>query len=210
MDGLFTIDEIKTTKKGRYALFCDGEFLFSVDEETLVKHAIEPGTVLTKEEKEALGRESTLHAAREKAYMYLTMRDYGENELYGRLLKDFDPYTCAAVVARLRELGLLDDGKFAAKYAEELKNKGKSRTEIRNKLREKGLDRDLIDSLTCEDSDETDVIRGIIESGYLRKLRSENGYRKVYAALIRRGFRSSDVRRALAFYTADEEEEYYE
>ncbi len=210
MDGLFTVSDIKNTKKGRYALFCDGEFLFSVDEETLLKHGLEKGSVLTKPELDALEKESDLHKAREKAYLYLTLRDHGERELYDKLKKDFDSHTCASVVARLKELGLLDDGKFGQKLAEELKKKGKSRAEIRNKLREKGLDRELIESLTCEDSDETDTIRGIIRSGYLRKLSGENGYRRVYAALMRRGFRSSDVRRALATFTDREEDTYDE
>ena len=210
MGDRITLDEIKTTKKGRYALFCHGDFLFSVDEETLLRHDLKQGSELSAEEVEELKEESTLHSAREKAYLYLSMRDYGERELYDKLQKDFDPYTCAAVVARLKELGLLDDMKFAGKYAEELKRKGKSRAEIRYKLREKGLDRELIDSVTEKDTDETDTIRGIIESSYLRKLKGENGYGRVYAALLRRGFRSADVRRALSYYTSDREEETFD
>ena len=63
MDGLFTVSDIKNTKKGRYALFCDGEFLFSVDEETLLKHGLEKGSVLTKPELDALEKEAALVAA---------------------------------------------------------------------------------------------------------------------------------------------------
>ncbi len=209
MDATVTITGIKTTKKGRYALFCDGEFLFSVDEETLVKHGLKEGTVLTRPELECLSRESDLHAAREKAYAYLSLRDYGERELYEKLCRTYDPHTCAAVTARLKELGLLDDGKFAAKLAEEMKRKGKSLAEIRNRLREKGVDRETAESVLEErEEDETGTIRGIIESGYLRKLAGEDGYRKVYAALARRGFRSTDIRRALACYTEEEGDEH--
>ena len=108
-----------------------------------------------------------------------------------------------------RKLGLLDDGKFAAKLAEEMKRRGKSLAEIRNKLREKGVDRETEESvLEGREEDEIGTIRGIIESGYRRKLAGEDGYRKVYAALARRGFRGADIRRALACYTDEEGDEY--
>ena len=206
MSETVTLTEIKTTRKGRYALFCDGEFLFSVDEETLVKHDLKEGTVLTRPEVEKLSRESDLHAAREKAYAYLSMRDYGERGLYQKLCRTYDPHTCAAVTARLKELGLLNDAAFAAKLAEEMRRKGKSAAEIRNKLREKGVDRETAEAVLGEEEDETETVRGIIESGYLRKLSGEDGYRKVFAALARRGFRSADIRRALAYFTEEEQE----
>ena len=71
------------------------------------------------------------------------------------------------------------------------------------KLREKGVDRETAEAVLGEEEDETETVRGIIESGYLRKLSGEDGYRKVFAALARRGFRSADIRRALAFYTEE-------
>ena len=37
------ITDISVTKKGRYALFVDGEFLFSAEEEALVRSGLRPG-----------------------------------------------------------------------------------------------------------------------------------------------------------------------
>ena len=41
-----TMTQIKETKKGRFALFFDGEFAFSLDEETYVKAHLNPDDVL--------------------------------------------------------------------------------------------------------------------------------------------------------------------
>jgi SOS response regulatory protein OraA/RecX len=101
-------------------------------------------------------------------------------------------------VARVRELGYLDDGGFARRYAEELLGKGKSLGEIRRRLADKRIARDIIDEvLDGIQTDERPLISELISGKYAGKLSSENGRQKVYAALLRRGFRSSDIIAAL-------------
>ena len=186
------------TKKGRYALFCGEEFLFSVDENTYADFGIPKGMDLSDQDLTELRKNSEYRKALNKAFTYLGIRDHSEHELYTKLQKTYDDETAAQAVARVGELGYLDDGGFARRYAEELLGKGKSLGEIRRKLADKRIARDIIDEvLDGIQTDERPLISELISGKYAGKLSSENGRQKVYAALLRRGFRSSDIIAAL-------------
>lgn len=186
------------TKKGRYALFCGEEFLFSVDENTYADFGIHKGMDLDDQDLAELRRNSEYRKALNKAFTYLGIRDHSGHELYTKLQKTYDDETAAQAVARVRELGYLDDGGFARRYAEELLGKGKSLGEIRRRLADKRIASDIIDEvLDGIQTDERPLISELISGKYAGKLSSENGRQKVYAALLRRGFRSSDIIAAL-------------
>lgn len=204
------ITEIKTTRKGRYALFCGDEFLFSIDEETLLRHLIKEGSVLSGEELMLVREASDYQKAKNKALDYLGMRDHSESELYQKLKRGFDEHTAAHAVARIKELGLTDDGKFARDYAAELiERKGASARAAAAKLREKGIDKETIAEALApyEEGDEQRAVE-LIERKYLSKLETRAGREAVKAALARRGFSSRDIRAALARFDGDENEEY--
>lgn len=188
------ITEIKTTKKGRYALFCSDGFLFSIDEDTFVSFGIRKGIELTEDDLAELKKHSDYRKAIDKAFSFLGVRDHSEYELYTKLTRTFDPDTSRQAVDRVRELGYLDDSSFAERYAGELMRKGKSLGEVRQKLAEKRIPREISDSvLDSIEADEKPLIKDMINKKYLRKLSDENGRQKVYAALLRRGFRSRDI-----------------
>ena len=186
------------TKKGRYALFCGEEFLFSVDENTYADFGIHKGMDLSDQDLTELRKNSEYRKALNKAFTYLGIRDHSGHELYTKLQKTYDDETAAQAVARVRELGYLDDSGFARRYAEDLLGKGKSLGEIRRRLADKRIARDIIDEfLDGIQTDERPLISELISGKYAGKLSSENGRQKVYAALLRRGFRSSDIIAAL-------------
>ena len=202
MDHVLT--SIKQTKKGRYALFCDDEFLFSVDEEVLLKHDLHPGKTLSAEDVEELKQETDYYRAKQKAYRLLSMRDHSEKELLDKLKKDFDEPTAVSVVEKLQELELLDDMNYAENYYRELIRKGNSSAEIRQKMNQRGIDRDTVDLLMTENAyDEETVVTELVNKKYLTNLSAENGTMKVMQALLRRGFSVNAVRRALQKFTGD-------
>ena len=212
MNGGGTLTEIKVTKKGRYALFCAGEFLFSVDEETLLRHHLKEGMYLDGEQWLQIRAASDYQRAKDRAFTYLSMRDHSERELYDKLKKNFDSHTAAATVSRLKELQLLDDSAFGEKLTAELARKGKSRAEAKLKLQEKGIDREEIEGLLEQHfatETERDAIRTLVAGKYRLKLQKENGRQTVAAALLRRGFKSGDVRAVLSEFTSQEEESFY-
>ena len=124
------LTQIKETKKGRMALFFDGEFAFSLDADTFAKADLHEEDLLEEWQIEDLRKQSDTRRALDKAMDYLSLRDHAAGELYQKLCRKFDEHSAAYAVARAGELGLLNDADFARRRAAELLRKRKSRREI--------------------------------------------------------------------------------
>ncbi len=111
------------------------------------------------------------------------------------------PYIEKAV-ARLTELGLINDGELAERLAENLLKSGVSKREALQKMMLKGipceLARNTLDMFECDPAEQ---IMLLINKHYLQKLETEEGVKKVYAALSRKGFNYSDIKKALSDYS---------
>lgn len=199
------LTQIKETKKGRLALFLDGEFVFSLDEDTFAGASLHEGDDLEPWQVEELRKQSDTRRALDKAMDYLSLRDHAAGELYQKLCRKFDEHSAAYAVARAGELGLLDDAGFARRRAAELLRKRKSRREILRDLAAKGIDRDtaaqaveaLYDSGEDGEDPEEAAARALVERQYSAKLAA--GKRdQVAAALARRGFSHAIIRTVLA------------
>ncbi|MBM6898738.1 regulatory protein RecX [Gemmiger formicilis] len=201
------LTQIKETKKGRLALFLDGEFAFSLDEDTFAAAHLHEDDELEPWQVEQLRKQSDTRRALDKAMDYLSLRDHASGELYQKLCRKFDAHSAAYAVARAGELGLLDDAGFACRRAAELLRKRKSRREILNDLAAKGIDRDTaaeaVESLydEAEEGEDPEMasVQALLERQYAAKLAA--GKRdQVAAALARRGFSHAIIREALAAY----------
>lgn len=136
------LTQVKETKRGRYALFFDGEFAFSLDEDTFAMAGLHTGDELEEWQIHDLQTKSDTRKAVDKAMDLLALRDHAAGELYQKLCRSFDPHSAAAAVAKMQELNLLDDAGFARRRAAELLRKRKSRRAILDDLHAKGIDRD--------------------------------------------------------------------
>ncbi len=171
---------------------------------------------LTEEEKS-----SDTKKAQSRAVWYLSQREHSSAELYEKLCRFFTEQPSAEAVAHMMEYGYLDDEKYARTKANSLLHARKSRREITRKLTEKGVTKDIIESVLCDifenteqlnwqsldaevdDEEETLDIETssavyLIQSKYMRKLENERED-LVIAALMRRGFNYATVRKALQF-----------
>ena len=197
------LTRITETKRGRYALFLDDAFAFSLDEDTFAAAGLHAGDELTEPAVAELRRKSYARRALDKAMDLLALRDHAAGELYAKLCRRFDPHTAAAAVARVGELGLLNDAGFARRRAAELLRKRKSRREILQDLAAKGIDRetaaDALAALMPADGEEDPDLasaRALVERQYARKL-AEGKTQQVMAALARRGFSHAVIRAAV-------------
>ena len=197
------LTRITETKRGRYALFLDDAFAFSLDEDTFAAAGLHAGDELTEPAVAELRRKSDARRALDKAMDLLALRDHAAGELYAKLCRRFDPHTAAVAVARVGELGLLNDAGFARRRAAELLRKRKSRREILQDLAAKGIDRetaaDALAALMPADGEEDPDLasaRALVERQYARKL-AEGKTQQVMAALARRGFSHAVIRAAV-------------
>ena len=209
------LTQIKETKKGRLALFLDGEFAFSLDEGTFAAAALHQDDELEDWQIEELRKKSETRRALDKAMDYLSLRDHAAGELYQKLCRKFDAHSAAYAVARAGELGLLNDVSFARRRAAELLRKRKSRRAILDDLHAKGIDRgaaaEAVEALFAqseEDEEENPELanaRALVERHYAAKL-AQGKWQQVAAALARRGFSHSVIRQALADAETEETE----
>lgn len=202
-----TISAIEPRRKGLSALYIDGEFAMKLDTEVLLAHRFDVGREITHEELHECITASDNKRCKDKAMWLISYRDHSRRELIDKLCRDYSRESAENAVVRCEELGLVDDRRFARRYAADLMNlKHLSDKGIRQKLREKGIDRDLIDEVMEEYAvDDEEQIRIMIDKKYAAALSDEKGRRRAVNALFRMGFSYSAIRSVIAEYTDIEE-----
>jgi regulatory protein len=100
---------------------------------------------------DATARSCDPKGARRKAMDFLARREYGKDELIGRLrAADFDEDTAAEAVLGLAREGLQDDARFAANFARSKMGRGTGPLRIRQVLVEKGLPERIVDAALAD------------------------------------------------------------
>ncbi len=200
------ITAIEPRRKSLSAIYIDGEFALKLDTETVLSERLKVGEEIDDDRLLELIKASDARRAKEKALWLISYRDHSEGELRQKLSKDFGEEAVDKSVERLMELGLINDENFAKKYAESLSHKHLSQRQIQQKLRLKGLDRDLANETVEDlDLDEKEEIRALIEKKYIRKLSNDADLRRTVAALQRRGFGYSDIKAVINEFAEFEE-----
>mgnify|MGYP003295541399 CR=1 FL=1 len=200
------ISAIEPRRKSLSAIFIDGEYALKLDTETVISAHLKVGQEIDDDELYELVKASDARRAKEKAMWLISYRDHSEGELRQKLSKDFGEEAVDKAIQKLIELNLLNDENFAKKYAESLSSKHFSERQIQQKLRLKGLDRDLTaETVENLNLDEKEEIRALINKKYIRKLNSEADLKRTFASLQRRGFSYSDIRSVINEFKEFEE-----
>ena len=203
----------QTTRRGRFALFGEEGFLFSLDSETFFARHIQEGDCFSTGELAELRAASDTRKACDKALRCLSVRLWAAGELYQRLCRDFDEHSAAAAVAKMQQLELLDDASFARQKAAWMARRNKSPREIRMELARCGGDEAVteavMEELFAQNEEELSPARQailrLLERPYAARL-AAGETDKVKAALARRGFTHEDIRAALAAWQEQREE----
>lgn len=202
------ITAVEPRRKGLSALYIDGELAVKLDTEVILSHRFDVGREITDDQLRACILDSDMKRCKDKALWLISFRDHSRRELYDKLRKDYSEESCERALDRLEELGLVDDGRYARRYTADLINvKRLPARGVRQKLFEKGVDRDLIDEVLSEiEVDEEAQIRSIVEKKYANALHDEKGRRRAVNALMRMGFSYTDIKSALREYIELSEE----
>lgn len=194
------ITDIQKRKGMLYAVYIDGEFAFDVDRDVFIISGYKIGSSIDQDDLCSLRKDSDFKRAKDKALYLLERRDYSKLELIKKILTTIDNESAAVAAAdRMEELGLIDDIKFAKKYADNLINvKNFSSKRIEYELIKKGIKkedaRNIIESM---DVDPVDKIVLLINKKYINSLKDQKGKQRVILALQRLGYKWDDIRSAL-------------
>ncbi|MBE6750698.1 MAG: regulatory protein RecX [Ruminococcaceae bacterium] len=193
------ITDLKKDKKHLTKLLLSNGEEVLLDNDVCAENCLKSGAEIDSQRLKELKHESDYKRAKSRALWYLDRMDYTEKNLFDKLIKaGFSKKISAEVLAWLKEFDLVDDVRYAERFAERCKESNISKRECVHKMLQKGIPYDLAKQVTEElETDEEAQINALIERKYARKLLEERGTEKVFAALARKGFDFSAIKAAL-------------
>ncbi len=201
------ITGLEPTKKGRYALMVDGEFLFSLHRDTvLLTPWLQRDAEVTPPQLEDLRREDEVRQAKEKAMDCLSAAAQTSGMLREKLRRRYSEEAVEAAVCRMEELGLINDLDYSRRFAADAVNlRYYPKRRIAAELQRKGVSEEILSKVLAEITEETEIKTAsrLLEKQYREKLCDRRERDKVKAALQRRGFGCETIRAAVNLVITD-------
>jgi regulatory protein len=200
MSGTITALVAQKKNPDRVNVYLDGKFAFGLAAIEAVR--LRRGQALSDADIDRLQAADDVEKAREKALRFLGNRPRSEWEVRQNLLKaGYGDATIDRVLERLRGVALVDDAAFA-KYWIDNRTQFKPRGEValRQELRRKGVDREVIDAVLDESEhadDQAAIQAALAKADRYRQLPRPEFTQKLGAYLARRGFDYETVREAV-------------
>lgn len=188
------ITDIAPLDKKRRKVYIDGQYAFPLYMSELRKYNIEAGAMLEENVYDAI---CSLLMRRVRERILYLIADYDRSEQNIRQKISMAGYRGSFVddaIDSLKEYGYIDDLRFARYYAESMRDtKGRSAFAISRSLYEKGISRDVIDTVMGElDIDEeAQILKALSSRGYneenIRQIDDKERH-KLISFLMRKGF----------------------
>ena len=204
-------------KPGRYVIDVDGKQFAVITADALAAAKARIGVAVDAKLAAHLKEASELTTAYDRALNLLAFRARSARELQRRLVqKGVTTERADRVIAKLREVGLIDDADFARQITRSKMAAGASRRRVHQELFKRGVPREVADEaveqvVEEEGLSDADSIERIARKKWrsLVSLDELTRRRRLFAFLARRGFDSDEVSRVvrqLAGETAEEGE----
>lgn len=180
--------------------FEDAQPLF-INFDTVSKYELAAGMDIPQSAAEQIKKTDLVRKARERALYLLDMRDHSYSELVKKLRKNYDEDICFEVADELAQKGLLNDRRYARSLARQLfEVKLLGSYIVRQKMREKGLPKGVIEQAIAEYEDGAqERAAELIRRKYLQKYDPDDraDREKLIAALARKGYSYTQIKAAI-------------
>ena len=183
---------------GRYNIFVDGQYSFSLDELQLVQAGLHSGLDIDEEQLAKFRNESEFGKNYIRAIDLISRRLRSEKEIrdYARR-KSWTTDNTERVIERLKVRGYLNDKVFAESFVRARQNAGKySRRRIELDLRRKGIADSIVKEVLHDEVSDTDALRKLIA----KRVKRYDDPTKLKAYLLRAGFNYDDINREIDAY----------
>lgn len=183
---------------GRYNVFVDGAYTFSLDEVQLANLGLKKGQEIDEAELDKLKSESGFGKNYIRALDLISRRLRSEREIRDYAFrKQWTKENTERVIERLRVHGYLNDQRFAEAFVRSRANlRNYSKRRMMLELRKKGISSTIIEQVLA-DSDEFDELSAL--QNLIAKKRSHyENEQKLIAYLARQGFSYDQIRTALS------------
>lgn len=184
---------------GRFSIYLDGKYSFSLDDHDLMQAKLAVGRELSKVEVESYKELSQLGKLFARCLNYLMIRRRSEFEIRQYLKrKDATPEDIDVLIDRLYGYRYLDDHAFARAWVDNRRELQKrSNRVLKLELRQKGISRDIIEEVLADsENDEKAVLRALVVKK--RRMTRYHDRDKLLAYLLRQGYSYSSVTEVLA------------
>ena len=178
-------------RRKRVNVFLDGRFAFSLEAEVAIKEGLQVGQELSTSQIEALARFDHFHRCQNAAAHYLSYRPRSEFELRERLhQRGFDGDSVEAVLAKLKEQGLVDDMAFAQFWKDNRESfSPRSQWLTKLELRRQGVANNIIDQVVDTVDEEDSAYRAALSKAHSLPLSDYQSFRRRLGGYLnRRGF----------------------
>ncbi len=138
--------EFKRRRPERFIVYLDDGEGYTFSPETVLKHALTPGKVLTENEFAHIRSEDDIRRAKDQILSYLSRRPHSRMELFRKTIqRGHNSDAINAALNDLEKIGLVDDITFAHQFIQyEMAMRPCGKNLLINKLLKCGIDRELI------------------------------------------------------------------
>ena len=192
------VRSIERRRGGVVAITIDDDEPIEIPLETVLEHGLHEGSCLLIEEWVAIRDQSRYRLAVRRALEFLARRRRTRSELQKQLLKAFSEAEANGALARIDELGYVDDESWAKDYVTTIRARGRSRSLLARELSQHGIDDEAQESALAEHDDRGEALaiaRKRVRS--LQRLAPDVRDRRLYAFLRRRGFSNDTTKQAM-------------
>lgn len=186
-------------KRGRVLVFLEDGACLKITEQELLDFGLRPGDQLDEAVLGRLKEAAGISSVKAAAADLMGKRAMSRWELEKKLRKRGASEADARYAAEwLEAIGALDDREYAALLVRHYGQMGYGSARIREKLREKGIPRELWDEALEETSDSGGQIDAFLSGKLCGRAPGEAEKRRLTNALLRRGFSWGEIRSAWA------------
>jgi regulatory protein len=196
--------------KERLSVYVDGEYAFSVCDDIAIEYGIAVGADVTRIDLEQMMADDENKRALSCAFKHISVSEKSEKQVRDHLTKKgFSQGAISKALSRLKELSYVDDLSLAQSFVEHSRSSGIHA--LRYKLIQKGIPKDIIDSvlLTLTDDGQLEKAISIIKIQLPRYSKYDEFEKKkrLNAFLLRKGFSWEIAEQAIDRALSEGEEE---
>jgi regulatory protein len=192
------VEQVK--QRGRYSVFIDGAYAFSLSESALLQSGLAPGQELSSKELAGWKRQSADDKLYGRALRYAALRprSVGEMRVYLQR-KEASPALVDSLLNKLSNIGLLDDVAFAKAFTSSRRLlRPTSRLKLQQQLRAKYVSEEIIENaLSGERAGEQAALRSLAEKK-LKVVRYQQDPQRLMRYLAGQGFSYEDIKAVLS------------
>lgn len=200
--------EQQLKKPGRYDLYLNGQYTYTVHEDTLVAMRLLKGAMLDQADLQRLERLERMHEALDQAIRWIGRRPHSRQEIERKLRQlEYPEDAIAAALDKLQEQRLVDDRRFAEQWAESrIVSQKKGRRLVSYELRQKGVASEIVEAAMRAVDPQVEYEHAVqLGRKKWRQTKGEAAARrqKTAAYLLRRGFPADIVRKVMKKLVTD-------